>query len=166
MSAVRMKTTYTRYAASVLPLCLGIVLGSGIVYWYSKNRERSEQLRVEQAWKIRAPLSWNLYYGHSMDRVPIPRDIDLSTNSWRQLVFWTAFARAYVYTDTNTPHNVLRSYGIRMSDPKWMEWVDEVAGYELGYRAKVQTISGKSYREVVEWVSTNFDYPPQPSQPW
>ena len=88
----------------------------------------------------------------------MPQNIDFSTNTWQQLVFWEAFAASYSRQGTNTfvDRPTLRTYGFGMDDPYWFMYLDKAKGSEFAREALLLRARGLTYDQLVQWVGTNY----------
>ena len=120
-------------------------------------QERRKEANVETTWR-RTGGTGLLPYCRPAVKVPMPQSLDLSTNTWRQLAFWEAYASFYCYTGTNAFVNrpSLRSYGFRMDDPRWFEYADRMQGTEFAREVLDLRTKGMDYDQLVQFVSTNY----------
>ena len=143
----------------VLAFSLGVLVGAIGMFGFKFVHERREKNQIDQNWRQRSPNGLQAYYRSSV-KVPLPKNLDLSTNTWRQLVFWEAYARLYTLAGTNNISRpfALRSYGFSKKDPYWFSYLDVGGGSELAYGALSQRASGLSDEQISQWVSTNRDW--------
>ena len=143
----------------VIAFSLGVLVGAIGIFGLNFVRERREKNQIEQIWRQRSPNGLQAYFRSSV-KVPFPKNLDLTTNTWRQLVFWEAYARLYTLAGTNNvgrPH-AMWSYGFSKKDPYWFDYLDVTGGSELAYGALEQRASGLSDEQISQWVSTNGDW--------
>jgi hypothetical protein len=143
---------------TVLVFLLGLLVGAMAMFGASVVRERQKQARTEQAWRQYGGAGLLPYFRPRV-RVPLPPNVDLSTNTWQQLVFWEGFAAFYSYQGTNTfiDRPSLRSYVFRMDDPwSWFTYANRAKGQEFAREVLSLRTRGLSYDELVRWVSTNY----------
>ncbi len=149
-------------AKALFVFVVGLLVGGGTVYSVSLLRERQRQAEFERVWRLTGPAALQRYFRWG-GQVPIPQNVDLSTNTCRQLVFWQAFADLYVAWGTNSysepqfPYIGVRDYGYNKGDPHWFDYVDKAAGAEFARKALAERSKGLSYDALVEWVATNYD---------
>src|SRR5262245_44759645 len=62
-------------------------------YIGSKSWE-SRQQQVAERWQLESNAVLQAY--SSMQYVPIPRNLDFSTNTWQRLNYWSSFTRSYL----------------------------------------------------------------------
>jgi len=159
---VRLEVKFCGYC--LVGFALGVLTALLAVVLPRDRQTRYKQSQIHAAWEQRAPTEYRLYFQAVPSSIPIPPNIDWSTNTWRRLVYWRAFARTYAFgspaqTSASRP---LRTYGFGFEDPNWMEWGDASMGAELAERALQKAREGMSPQAVRAWVSENYQYPSPP----
>lgn len=139
----------------------GLLVGAAVMFAIQLARERQQEASVAKTWR-RTGGTGLLPYFRPAVRVPIPQNLDLSTNTWRQLVFWDAFASSFCYQGTNpfVDRPSLRTYGFSMSDPNWFMYADKMQGREFAREVLSLNARGLNHDELVQWVSTNYKSSP------
>lgn len=143
---------------------IGVAVGAAALYGFHlfaerarvKAQERRITENVERSRRLTAPAFY-----HATRRVPIPPQIEFSTDSWRKLNFWRHFARSYSLIYTNTPLQPRRlAVGqaplLHLEDPCWFEGRDSLAAGYFAHDALMKVQEGLSFDELVTWVSSNY----------
>jgi len=148
----------------IVAFIFGLIGGGLLIHSAHIWSKKQEQQRKHQVWQEAIPATVTNYF-FATRAVPIPPDLDFSTNSWRQLNYWLAFARAYTAIDTNVPILLwserpprLVTPGFRPEDPNWIGYVDGFAASRLANDAAAMSQRGLSFPDLVSWVKTNFQF--------
>lgn len=155
-------------------LVVGVVVG-GALSLTARLHQKNETTAVIDAavgwkamadrrvatWRKEAPVATAAYFTDTT-RVPIPTDLDLSSNTWQKLNYWSIFTRSFLWyqSPVDWTHSSLVAYLPR--DNPW----DAVAEFEteadgpshLAMLALQQLKQGESFENVRQWVRDNAKY--------
>jgi hypothetical protein len=154
------------FVPSAVGFILGVLVASLTHKTIAENRAQSQASKYRVSWEQHADRTYEAYMLGVHGQIPIPYGIDWSTNTWRQLAFWRAFAQAYsigMVTQRNE-RRPLRTYGLNIKDPDWMEWRDAAEGARLAEQALMRLREGMDSADLREWVSSAYKYPLLPER--
>jgi hypothetical protein len=162
-----------RTVSQCVVLIVGVGLGFGLslsVRLYQKKQSEyrvnriiigQRQAETAERWRVEAAAAADAYYGRTIP-VPLPPNLDFSTNTWQKLNYWSRFARYFLwYQSPQAPHRVsLIAYGPN-PDP-WEsvicfeERLDGPSGLAMDAVQKLR--KGESFNDVRNWVGEHAKY--------
>lgn len=152
----------------LLTHALAFILGIGVMFAVSWYQQVRWQKKVRKEWKSERALKWQdqgagaseSYYAEKFP-VPLPRNLDFSSNTWQRLNYWRIFARSYQHL-----HYPKRHFSIETTMPldPWeaAEQVDygsdAARPWSLAMEAHQRIKRGEKFDDVVKWVAENYQY--------
>jgi len=138
----------------ILVFLIGAAVGVFVVQSKAKRNGRLESEAIITRWKQSVPLMTAMYYRPGR-QVPVPLNLDLSTNTWPQLSFWCGFARAYqvLKDDDLKERHRIETPAFPFDDPAWPQVASQLFGAEFAKEAFRKSKEGLSQRELVDWVT-------------
>ena len=149
-----MSVVPTRMKRSIaIALLSGVVagiIGTIVVCQFTKPKE------YRYPWAEKAEADWSEYFWRQSKPIPIPRNLDLETNTIRQLVFWLAFARQYEsFQDKSLPVSTVAT-GFDKNNRRWVEWWDATKGLDMARWMLHQRDRGMPFSNQIQYVDEHY----------